>query len=168
MKTSMMSLRRWYKQLSDALEEVSRRGVKEELLSRIFDVCLAAILLVVLAPLMALVAVSIRLSGFEPVLFPGDRVGRHGRPFRILKFRTMTADSTIKPAKLTVDLAYVRCRTIHLDLKIVVLTVLALVCPERSLWAPNRIQLGSKSFSRDGEIIATGRRDSVGWRGEDT
>jgi exopolysaccharide biosynthesis polyprenyl glycosylphosphotransferase len=45
--------------------------------------------LVVLAPVMALIALGVRLSSPGPVLFRQRRVGRDGRPFHLLKFRTM-------------------------------------------------------------------------------
>ncbi|MGH8984195.1 MAG: peptidoglycan bridge formation glycyltransferase FemA/FemB family protein [Acidimicrobiia bacterium] len=56
---------------------------------RILDVALASALLAVLSPLLALVAVAIRLTGRGPVLFRQERIGWKGRPFTLLKFRTM-------------------------------------------------------------------------------
>ena len=58
---------------------------------RVFDVFWASVGLVVLAPLMAGVAVAILLDSGPPVLFRQERIGFRGRPFRILKFRTMRA-----------------------------------------------------------------------------
>jgi exopolysaccharide biosynthesis polyprenyl glycosylphosphotransferase len=49
--------------------------------------------LVVLAPLMALIALGVRLSSPGPVLFRQRRVGRDGRAFDLLKFRTMVEPS---------------------------------------------------------------------------
>ena len=57
---------------------------------RVLDFVLAFILLTALAPLLALVAVAIRLDSPGPVLFRQTRLGINGRPFNILKFRTMT------------------------------------------------------------------------------
>lgn len=56
---------------------------------RVFDVLLAALGLLLLAPLLLLIALAIKLDSPGPVLFRQERVGRHGRPFRIRKFRTM-------------------------------------------------------------------------------
>jgi lipopolysaccharide/colanic/teichoic acid biosynthesis glycosyltransferase len=56
---------------------------------RIFDLLAAAILLVLLAPLMAVVAVCVRLALGSPVLFRQSRPGWNGRAFPLLKFRTM-------------------------------------------------------------------------------
>lgn len=56
---------------------------------RVLDLLLALIGLALLWPLMAVAALWIRLDGPGPILFRQERVGRAGRPFRILKFRTM-------------------------------------------------------------------------------
>ena len=59
-------------------------------IKRGMDVCAAAAGLVLLSPLFALIAVAIRISSpGAPVLYRGDRIGRGGRRFRQLKFRTM-------------------------------------------------------------------------------
>ncbi len=57
---------------------------------RLFDAATAALGLVVTAPLMALVALAVLVVLGRPVLFVQTRAGRHGRPFRLYKFRTMT------------------------------------------------------------------------------
>jgi lipopolysaccharide/colanic/teichoic acid biosynthesis glycosyltransferase len=59
--------------------------------SRALDVLLAALLLVVTAPLLALAALAIRLESRGPVFYRQRRVGRHGRPFELWKLRTMVA-----------------------------------------------------------------------------
>jgi lipopolysaccharide/colanic/teichoic acid biosynthesis glycosyltransferase len=63
------------------------------LLKRAFDVAVAACALVVLAPLLALVALLIRLDSPGSVLFAQQRAGAGGEPFRMFKFRTMVADA---------------------------------------------------------------------------
>jgi exopolysaccharide biosynthesis polyprenyl glycosylphosphotransferase len=55
----------------------------------VLDRVAAAAALVALAPLLLLVAAAVRLSIGSPVLFRQTRVGRHGRHFDMLKFRTM-------------------------------------------------------------------------------
>jgi lipopolysaccharide/colanic/teichoic acid biosynthesis glycosyltransferase len=57
--------------------------------SRALDVLLAAALLVVTAPLLALAAIAIRLESRGPVFYRQLRVGRHGEPFQLWKLRTM-------------------------------------------------------------------------------
>ncbi len=61
-------------------------------LKRGFDLVGAAALLVFLAPLLAVIALLVRRSG-SPIVFAHTRVGRFGRPFRCLKFRTMVPDA---------------------------------------------------------------------------
>jgi lipopolysaccharide/colanic/teichoic acid biosynthesis glycosyltransferase len=57
---------------------------------RLVDLVLATLGLVLALPLLLVVAVWIKLDSPGPVLFRQERIGRHGRPFRIHKFRTMT------------------------------------------------------------------------------
>lgn len=59
------------------------------LVKRLFDVSAAFAGLLLLAPVMALVAVVVRSTSPGPALFVQTRIGRHGRPFRCFKFRTM-------------------------------------------------------------------------------
>lgn len=57
---------------------------------RVFDLALALPALLLLSPLLLVVALAIRLRMGAPVLFRQPRPGLHGRPFDLLKFRTMT------------------------------------------------------------------------------
>jgi lipopolysaccharide/colanic/teichoic acid biosynthesis glycosyltransferase len=59
------------------------------MVKRVFDVVVAGFGLLLLSPLFVLLALAIRLDSPGPVFFRQERVGRHGRPFRIHKFRTM-------------------------------------------------------------------------------
>ena len=61
------------------------------LAKRLFDIVAALAGLLLLSPLMLLLAAWIRCDSPGPVLFRQRRVGRHGAPFQILKFRTMAA-----------------------------------------------------------------------------
>jgi lipopolysaccharide/colanic/teichoic acid biosynthesis glycosyltransferase len=58
-------------------------------LSRVLDVVLAALLLLVAGPLLALAALAIRLESRGPVFYRHLRVGRDGEPFELWKLRTM-------------------------------------------------------------------------------
>lgn len=62
-------------------------------LKRIMDVAGAALGLVVLSPLLALIAVAVKLSSPGPVLYRQPRMGLDGRVFDMLKFRTMRQDA---------------------------------------------------------------------------
>ena len=56
---------------------------------RLFDLLVAACALLLLSPLLVVVAIAVKLDSPGPVFFRQQRVGRHGVPFRIHKFRTM-------------------------------------------------------------------------------
>jgi exopolysaccharide biosynthesis polyprenyl glycosylphosphotransferase len=62
-------------------------------IKRLIDVVGAAAGLVVLSPLLIAVAILIRVRDGSPVIFRQTRIGLHGRPFTILKFRTMVPDA---------------------------------------------------------------------------
>jgi len=72
----------------------------ERAMKRIIDVAASAICLILLSPLMVGTAVAIRIRDGSPVLFRQTRIGRHGRPFTILKFRTMDSDAEDRLAEL--------------------------------------------------------------------
>jgi putative colanic acid biosynthesis UDP-glucose lipid carrier transferase len=56
---------------------------------RVIDLCIALTLLIVLSPILLAIAAAVRFESRGPALFRQQRLGLHGRPFRILKFRTM-------------------------------------------------------------------------------
>jgi exopolysaccharide biosynthesis polyprenyl glycosylphosphotransferase len=70
------------------------------LLKRGFDVVLATLALLVLAPLFALVALLIKLDSRGPVFFRQTRVGRDGERFEMWKFRSMVGDADAQKALL--------------------------------------------------------------------
>ena len=69
-------------------------------LKRTFDVVVASVILIVLSPLLLAIAVGIKISSRGPVLFRQVRVGRHGREFKMLKFRTMVDDADARKHEL--------------------------------------------------------------------
>ncbi|MBI4506064.1 MAG: sugar transferase [Chloroflexi bacterium] len=68
-----------------------------ELSKRVLDVVASAALLCGLAPVFAVCALAIRLDSAGPVFFRQQRVGRCGKLFTILKFRSMRADADAGP-----------------------------------------------------------------------
>ncbi len=70
---------------------------------RLFDLLGAALALLLLAPLLLGVALWIRLDSPGPVFYRQERVGRHGVPFRIHKFRTMQAGAAGLPLTVGAD-----------------------------------------------------------------
>ena len=63
------------------------------ILKRTFDLLAAAPAILVFLPLWLLIAIAIKLQSPGPVLYKPLRVGKDGRPFTLLKFRTMRTDS---------------------------------------------------------------------------
>ncbi|MBF6619483.1 MAG: sugar transferase [Patulibacter sp.] len=75
----------WLAELADP-----SRHALESRASRLLDVVVSSLLLIPTLPLLLLLAPLIAADGERSVFFRQDRVGRNGRPFRILKLRTMT------------------------------------------------------------------------------
>lgn len=69
---------------------------------RLFDLLLASLGLALLSPVMLAIALAIKFDSPGPVLYRQQRVGRHGVPFRIRKFRTMAHDERGDGPQLTV------------------------------------------------------------------
>lgn len=57
---------------------------------RVFDLAVGVVLATVTAPVHAACAIAVRVSSGPPIYFLQERAGRDGKPFRIIKFRTMT------------------------------------------------------------------------------
>ena len=70
---------------------------------RIGDRVAATLLLLLLSPLMAVIALWILVDGGRPVLLAQERVGKGGRRFRMVKFRTMVEDALELARELTDD-----------------------------------------------------------------
>ena len=73
--------------------ETPRYSKGQRLAKRGLDLLLAAVGLILLSPIMAVIALGIRLTTDGPVLFRQVRVGLDGREFRLLKFRTMVENA---------------------------------------------------------------------------
>lgn len=71
--------------------ESPHRRIDVEL--RLLDLLFAALFSVVLLPIAAVISLLVLATDGAPVLYRGERVGRHGRFFRILKFRTLRRDA---------------------------------------------------------------------------
>jgi lipopolysaccharide/colanic/teichoic acid biosynthesis glycosyltransferase len=72
-------------------EGVDRRGVDAAL--RSLDILISATVLVVTLPILALVTIVFLATSGTPLFYRGLRVGRHGRIFHMLKFRTLKRDA---------------------------------------------------------------------------
>jgi lipopolysaccharide/colanic/teichoic acid biosynthesis glycosyltransferase len=82
------TLVRGYAQLAHETPDRPRDAVL-----RLLDVVLTALFLVVALPVGLIIALVILVSSGRPVLYRGERVGRSGRVFTMLKFRTLNADA---------------------------------------------------------------------------
>ncbi len=63
---------------------------------RAMDVTLSFVGLVILSPLLAVIAAAVKLSSPGPVFYRQERCGLNGKPFPMLKFRTMRADAEVQ------------------------------------------------------------------------
>ncbi len=73
-----------------------------EVVARLVSVLAAVVGLVICAPLLAVIALLVKIDSPGPVLFVQPRAGRHGRPFGLLKFRTMHP-TTEAPSEWVMD-----------------------------------------------------------------
>lgn len=102
-------LKSWEK-LPDSLRTDSVRPYYESLkrkqgqllLKRVFDILMAALLLVLLSPVMLILALAIKLDSPGTVMFRQVRVTQYGREFRIFKFRTMVSNAQQLGTQVTV------------------------------------------------------------------
>lgn len=76
-----------------------RRG--NILLKRIMDLAVAAVLAVILSPVMLILAIGIRIDSRGPVFFRQKRITQYGKVYKIFKFRTMVADADKKGPAVT-------------------------------------------------------------------
>lgn len=70
-------------------------GIYGRVGKRLFDVCAGSALLLLALPVMAIVALLVRVNLGSPVLFAQQRPGLHGKPFMLYKFRSMTDIRTV-------------------------------------------------------------------------
>jgi exopolysaccharide biosynthesis polyprenyl glycosylphosphotransferase len=67
---------------------------------RTLDMAVSIFALATLAPLMAVIALAVRLDSAGPVFYAAERIGRKGRTFRCMKFRTMVVDAEARKEAL--------------------------------------------------------------------
>jgi len=77
-------------------EEKGGRRMKRAgqlIVKRILDIVISTVALIMLFPLMAFIALAIKLDSKGPVFFRQERVGKDGKTFKIWKFRTMSVEA---------------------------------------------------------------------------
>jgi exopolysaccharide biosynthesis polyprenyl glycosylphosphotransferase len=67
---------------------------------RMFDILATTVGLVIVSPLLAFIAVAIRIDSRGSIVFRQTRIGRHGEPFAIMKFRSMVVDAELQKDQL--------------------------------------------------------------------
>jgi len=84
------------------ISEVRLKGVSR-VVKRLVDIMISAILLVLASGLMLVVAIAIRVTDSGPVFFAQQRMGRDGRKFMMLKFRSMRLGADLERRGWTVE-----------------------------------------------------------------
>lgn len=72
-------------------------------IKRALDIIFSTLMLVLLSPLLIGISIAVRLSSPGPILYKQERIGMYGKPFMILKFRTMRENSEGETPQLTQD-----------------------------------------------------------------
>jgi exopolysaccharide biosynthesis polyprenyl glycosylphosphotransferase len=75
----------------------------EAFAKRAFDIVVSTCALIALMPVFAIIAIAVRLDSKGPVFFRQERVGKWGKPFKIIKFRTMKIDAESAGPALSSD-----------------------------------------------------------------
>jgi exopolysaccharide biosynthesis polyprenyl glycosylphosphotransferase len=70
------------------IKQVSLNSI-QEMITRLADVTVAALILLIGSPLWLLIALAIRISSSGPVIYKQTRIGQNGQPFQVYKFRSM-------------------------------------------------------------------------------
>lgn len=74
-------------------KKAAAQGVYNRVVKRMLDIVLAALALLLLSPLLLLTELAIKLDSKGPVFFKQTRLGRGGKEFKIIKFRTMVVNA---------------------------------------------------------------------------
>ena len=72
-----------------AVRSATQRALPYWFVKRLVDIAGSALLLVVLSPVLLVTALAIAIDSGAPIIYRCQRIGRHGRPITVLKFRTM-------------------------------------------------------------------------------
>ena len=75
--------------------------VGQQMVKRALDVLISVFSIVVLLPLYLFLAITVKFSSKGPIFFLQERIGLNGKPFKIIKFRTMYTDAETKGPQLS-------------------------------------------------------------------
>jgi exopolysaccharide biosynthesis polyprenyl glycosylphosphotransferase len=81
----------------------------QRIIKRILDVSVCGLCLLIFSPLLAFVALKVRLSSSGPIFYRQERVGINGVPFKIIKFRSMYIDAEVRGPQLSSGETDPRC-----------------------------------------------------------
>ena len=77
--------------------------VWQRIAKRIFDIVASLMVIVIFSPLYIFTAIMVKLSSPGPIFYKQERIGKHGKPFNMLKFRSMYVDSESAGPQLSKD-----------------------------------------------------------------
>lgn len=77
----------------DSIKKISTTRKTNLLIKRVIDCLGSGIGLIVISPFLIIIAVLIKLSSKGPIFFKQERLGYHGKTFKIIKFRTMVVNA---------------------------------------------------------------------------
>jgi len=72
-------------------------------IKRVIDIVISFAMLIIISPILLIIAIAIKIDSKGPVFFLQDRTGRHGKNFKIFKFRTMVVETEKDGKVLTHD-----------------------------------------------------------------
>lgn len=72
-------------------------------IKRAFDVIISIVMLIILCPVYLIIACLVRLTSDGPVFYKQERIGLHGVPFNIIKFRTMHVNAEVDIPQISLD-----------------------------------------------------------------
>ncbi len=75
----------------------------QRILKRVIDIVVSFIGLIILSPLILYVMIRVKLSSPGPVFYCQERIGKNGKPFQIIKFRSMRLDAEAQGPQLSSD-----------------------------------------------------------------
>lgn len=75
----------------------------EKNFKRLFDIIFSCVVLIVLSPLFLILSILVKLTSEGPVFYKQERIGLHGKPFHIFKFRTMCVNAEAQGPQLASD-----------------------------------------------------------------
>lgn len=75
----------------------------QRITKRIFDIVASLMVIVIFSPLYIFTAIMVKLSSPGPIFYKQERIGKHGKPFNMLKFRSMYVDSESAGPQLSKD-----------------------------------------------------------------